>query len=163
MGTSGWQYDDWRGPLYPAELPRRRWFEHYASIFDTVELNSTFYRLPSPGTAERRAVELRDDTWICDEVFGCLHRHGAALCLHDMLASQPWVLTTTWTYLRFHGPRAIEDPYRGRYTARGLRNVAEKLEHWLSSGVDVFAYFNNDVGGAAVFDARWLAERLVQA
>jgi uncharacterized protein YecE (DUF72 family) len=46
VGTSGWEYDDWKGRVYPGELPRRRWLEHYATLFDTVELNSTFYQLP---------------------------------------------------------------------------------------------------------------------
>src|SRR5262245_20960562 len=53
VGCSGWDYPDWRGVVYPADLPRRRWFEHYATRFDTVELNSTFYRLPTPTTVER--------------------------------------------------------------------------------------------------------------
>ena len=47
VGTSGWQYKDWRGIVYPEKLPMRRWFEHYATLFDTVEINNTFYRLPS--------------------------------------------------------------------------------------------------------------------
>jgi uncharacterized protein YecE (DUF72 family) len=53
VGCSGWQYRDWRGVVYPDELPMRRWFEHYATRFSTVELNSTFYRLPSVETVER--------------------------------------------------------------------------------------------------------------
>lgn len=47
VGCSGWSYREWRGPIYPADLPARRWFEHYAATFRTVELNTTFYRLPS--------------------------------------------------------------------------------------------------------------------
>ena len=46
VGTSGWQYRDWRGTFYPAGVPQRRWLEHYASRFATVENNGTFYRLP---------------------------------------------------------------------------------------------------------------------
>ena len=38
-------YDDWRGRLYPEREPKRRWLELYADRFDTVEVNSTFYRL----------------------------------------------------------------------------------------------------------------------
>jgi uncharacterized protein YecE (DUF72 family) len=46
VGCSGWQYDDWRhNAFYPEMLPARRWLEHYASVFDTVEVNATFYRL----------------------------------------------------------------------------------------------------------------------
>ena len=51
IGTSGWNYGDWRGRFYPAGLPPRRWLEHYARSFETVEVNATFYRL-----ASRRAV-----------------------------------------------------------------------------------------------------------
>ena len=47
VGCSGWQYRDWRGVLYPPGLPQRRWLERYAGCFDTVEVNSTFYRLAS--------------------------------------------------------------------------------------------------------------------
>jgi len=46
VGTSGWQYRDWRGTFYPPDVPQRRWLEHYARQFGTVENNGTFYRLP---------------------------------------------------------------------------------------------------------------------
>ena len=46
IGCSGWNYDDWRGRLYPPGVPKRRWLEVYAEHFDTVEVNTTFYRLP---------------------------------------------------------------------------------------------------------------------
>ena len=87
-------------------------------------------------------------------------RHGAALCLHDLLADHPWERTATWTYVRFHGPWALEDRYRGRYTGRRLRPVAERLAIWRAEGTDVFAYSNNDYEGHAVADARWLRRRL---
>jgi uncharacterized protein YecE (DUF72 family) len=47
IGCSGWNYDDWRGRLYPEREPKRRWLELYADRFDTVEVNATFYRLPT--------------------------------------------------------------------------------------------------------------------
>ncbi|MGH2816205.1 MAG: DUF72 domain-containing protein, partial [Actinomycetota bacterium] len=50
VGTSGWQYRDWRGRLYPDGLAQARWLEHYAERFATVESNNAFYRLPEPGT-----------------------------------------------------------------------------------------------------------------
>jgi uncharacterized protein YecE (DUF72 family) len=47
IGCSGWNYQHWRdGVFYPPRLPPRRWLEYYAQHFDTVEVNSTFYRLP---------------------------------------------------------------------------------------------------------------------
>jgi uncharacterized protein YecE (DUF72 family) len=236
VGCSGWMYKDWRGLVYPRELRTKDWFAHYAGLFDTVEINNTFYRLPPASTVEqwraqapeaflyatklgqfgshrmklrdaaswlpnhldrvcrlgehlgptlvqlpprwrrnverldefltvapselRWAVELRDPTWLHDDVFAVLRKHGAALCIHDLLADHPWELTTTWTYVRFHGPAALERKYWGRYTGRRLRRPAERLAAWLDGGVDVFAYFNNDYEGHAVEDARWLRERL---
>lgn len=235
MGCSGWNYRDWRGKVYPEGLPARRWFEHYSRLFDTVEVNNTFYRLPPPSTMEqwrdqappgfryaikvgqfgshrrklrlpetwlpnhldrvdrlgahlgpnlvqlpprwkrdvprldtflaaaprrlRWAVELRDPSWLHDDVFEVLSRHGAALCIHDLLADHPWERTTDWAYVRFHGPVPQSQPYHGRYTGRRLWRVADRLGAWLDAG-DVYAYFNNDWHGAAVADATWLRDRL---
>jgi len=50
VGCSGWQYKHWRGAFYPADLPASQWFAYYASQFDTVEINNTFYRLPEAST-----------------------------------------------------------------------------------------------------------------
>ena len=50
VGTSGWQYRDWREVLYPPGLAQRRWLEYYASQYATVENNGTFYRLPARQT-----------------------------------------------------------------------------------------------------------------
>ena len=47
VGTSGWQYRDWRGRFYPASLPQRAWLEHHAAAFATTEVNASFYRLPA--------------------------------------------------------------------------------------------------------------------
>ena len=55
IGCSGWNYAHWRGRLYPERLPERRWLEHYAQSFDTVEVNASFYRLPTRKSAERWA------------------------------------------------------------------------------------------------------------
>ncbi|WP_106850239.1 DUF72 domain-containing protein [Blastococcus sp. Marseille-P5729] len=50
LGTSGWTYDSWTGPFYPAELPARRKLEYYAQTFATVELNASYYRWPKDAT-----------------------------------------------------------------------------------------------------------------
>ena len=47
IGCSGWNYAHWRERVYPKGLPARRWLEYYATLFDTVEVNTTFYRLPT--------------------------------------------------------------------------------------------------------------------
>jgi len=46
VGCSGWYYWEWRDSFY-AQIPRQSWFEHYASIFNTVELNASFYSWPT--------------------------------------------------------------------------------------------------------------------
>lgn len=104
----------------------------------------------------RWAVELRDPSWLHDDVLDCLTRHGAALCIHDLLDDHPWVLTTDWTYVRFHGPHALERPDQDRYGPRRLAAVAARFREWSDAGTDVFAYFNNDWHANAWHDAAWL-------
>jgi uncharacterized protein YecE (DUF72 family) len=53
VGTSGWQYDDWRGRFYPNELPKSAWLTYFSQRFSTVEVNNSFYRLPSEDTFAR--------------------------------------------------------------------------------------------------------------
>jgi uncharacterized protein YecE (DUF72 family) len=53
IGCSGWNYRHWRERFYPKGLAQRRWFEFYAEHFDTVEINNSFYRLPSCETFEK--------------------------------------------------------------------------------------------------------------
>jgi uncharacterized protein YecE (DUF72 family) len=57
IGCSGWSYRHWKDDFYPPGLPQRLWFEHYARQFDTVELNTTFYRLPPETTVRHWAGE----------------------------------------------------------------------------------------------------------
>jgi uncharacterized protein YecE (DUF72 family) len=48
--TSGWNYQHWRDRFYPEEVKKRRWLQHYAERFRTVEINNTFYNLPEQKT-----------------------------------------------------------------------------------------------------------------
>ena len=52
VGCAGWAYQDWRGVLYPERMPQREWLAAYAREFSTVEINNTFYRLPSEAAVE---------------------------------------------------------------------------------------------------------------
>jgi uncharacterized protein YecE (DUF72 family) len=61
VGCSGWNYDDWRGRLYPEGLGKQRWLARYAEEFDTVEVNSTFYRLASRDAVARWVDDTPDD------------------------------------------------------------------------------------------------------
>jgi uncharacterized protein YecE (DUF72 family) len=52
VGTSGWQYRDWKARFYPEGVPQKKWLEHYAGRFQVVESNAAFYRLPEHKTFE---------------------------------------------------------------------------------------------------------------
>lgn len=47
IGCSGYNYKDWRGEFYPEKMAQKNWLEFYASVFDTVEINNTFYKFPT--------------------------------------------------------------------------------------------------------------------
>jgi len=236
IGTSGWQYRDWRGGLYPPGLAQRRWLEHYASRYATVENNASFYRLPARQTfadwrartpddfvmavkasrylthvrrlrdpaepvarllgaatglgprlgpvllqlppnlpaepaqlaaclAEFRsapppdglgpvrvAVEPRHPSWWTDEVREVLAGFGAALCWADRLGRPvtPLWRTAGWGYVRFHEGTA--DPWP-RYGRQALRSWVDRIRHAWPADADVYVYFNNDPGGAAVVNS----------
>jgi len=63
IGTSGYQFPDWFGTVYPPSLRQRNVLEYYANSLglDTVEVNYTYYRLPSPRTSEAMARKVPDD------------------------------------------------------------------------------------------------------
>lgn len=61
VGCSGWNYADWREEIYPKGLPTSRWLERYAELFDTVEVNTTFYRLPKRDAVARWVEQTPDD------------------------------------------------------------------------------------------------------
>lgn len=229
IGTSGYEYKHWRSLFYPKEIRQKNWFEYYARFFDTVEMNSTFYRLPEEHTFEtwrdrtpagfcyalkysrygshimhlknprqhvepflhharilgrllgpilvqlppkwrldlarleeflayvprnhRWALEFRNPTWLCPQVYALLRRYGAALCIHDMIPDHPEEITTDWIYLRYHG-----SPPDGLYSHGRLRSEADRIRRHRAHGLDVFAYFNNDLHGNALINAADLRE-----
>lgn len=61
IGTSGWNYDHWKGRFYPEYLPSSRWLEYFARHFSTVEINFSFYRWPDREQFEKWARETPDD------------------------------------------------------------------------------------------------------
>jgi uncharacterized protein YecE (DUF72 family) len=97
----------------------------------------------------RWAVEFRHESWLCQPVYDVLASHNAALCVHDLLEDHPREVTADWVYLRFHGV-----DYSQTYTPQALTAEARRIKEDLSQGRDVFAFFNNDIGGHAVRDAR---------
>jgi uncharacterized protein YecE (DUF72 family) len=239
IGTSGWQYKDWRGGLYPAGVAQRRWLEHYAMQYRTVENNGSFYRLPlretfegwrertpddfvmavkasrylthvrklrdpaepvgrllgaaaglgpklgpilvqlpptfqaDPGLLDacleefrgawpavrgdgpevlRIVVEPRHESWWTDEVRQVLADHDAALCWADRLDRPvtPLWRTASWGFLRFH--EGTVDPWP-RYGEQALQAWVGRIQEAHLAGADVYVYFNNDPGGAAVVNS----------
>ena len=61
IGLSGYLYQHWKGAFYPSGLPQRRWLEHCAGYFRTLELNGTFYSLKSPTIFRRWASQVPED------------------------------------------------------------------------------------------------------
>jgi uncharacterized protein YecE (DUF72 family) len=240
VGTSGYVYPHWRGVFYPSRLPAREWLPFYAAVFDTVELNNPFYRLPAkaafrawraavPGNfvfavkasrylthlkrlkapsapldrllrrlgplgptlgpvlfqlppqlhvalprlatflgaldrqrhvrGLRAALEVRHASWLTPETFDLLRKAGVALCLHDARAQQvAEPITGDFVYVRRHG---VGGRYQGAYPEATLRADARQIRRWLAYGRDVYVYFNNDGGGAAVRDAQRLRRLIV--
>ena len=58
VGTSGYSYKEWKGPFYPKDLPAARFLGFYAETFKTVEINNTFYRMPTAKLVEGWASEV---------------------------------------------------------------------------------------------------------
>jgi len=61
IGTSGWSHDSWKGGFYPEKLPKVKYLDHYASRFQSVEMNSVFYQLPPAKVLAQATREVQDD------------------------------------------------------------------------------------------------------
>ncbi|MCK4601191.1 MAG: DUF72 domain-containing protein [Phycisphaerae bacterium] len=101
-------------------------------------------------TDHRWAVEFRDPSWLCEEVYAVLRARNAALVVHDLIKDHPREVTADFMYLRFHGPSRR---YAGCYTRQALAAAAKRIREHLAAGLDVCAYFNNDIAGHAVRNA----------
>jgi uncharacterized protein YecE (DUF72 family) len=229
IGTSGWQYRDWRGVLYPAELRQKLWLEWYAQHFPVVEVDATFYRLPeswqartpddfrfvikasrylthikrlqepqepverlldrahglgpklaavllqlpptlpaAPGLLAETlsafgnvpvAVEPHNETWWSDTVADIMRDHRATTVWADRRNASvgPRWLTADWGYVRLHEGRSSPWPHYGHQM---LRSWAGRLFEAAPEWNEGFVFFNNDPGGAAVRNARYLSRRL---
>lgn len=125
---------------------------------DLARLEHFLHALPAD---TRHVMEFRDPTWYADSVSALLERHGVARCLHDMKGSATGhERVGPFVYVRFHGASST---YSGAYPVERLDRWAEWLDAERRSGRDIYAYFNNDVGGHAPRDAvtlrKFLEER----
>jgi len=102
--------------------------------------------------------EFRHKSWYCDEAFELLRKYKATFCIHDMPDIQtPRVVTADSIYIRFHGPT---DRYTGNYTGGMLKDWADWIKGNLKGRRRLYAYFNNDIAGHAVDNARQLLSHL---
>lgn len=236
IGTSGWAYKDWGKDFYPDDLPDRERLSFLAKEFPTVEINSSFYRLPAESTFQKwfndtpadfqfavkvsrlithiKRLKEVDDNWRelrqragrlehkigpflfqfqsnftakpenlerIDHLLGCvrklnaadrvafefrhatcflppmlelLERHGAALVMAESSRyphSPADFAPADFVYLRLHGPREL---YASAYTDAELGEWAATAKRHFEAARDVYAYFDNDVNGYALTDAR---------
>ena len=106
----------------------------------------------------RTAIEIRDESWLKEDVFARLKEHDVALCFADwdgLPVTSP--VTADFVYVRRHsGPDA------GNYPRTALDRDAREVKKWLSQGLDVYVYFNNDPHGHAVRNAEYLKRRCTE-
>lgn len=102
------------------------------------------------------AFEFRDQSWFSNEIYKTLGKYNAGLVIADSGENWPMeeVVTANFVYIRFHG----KDLYSSDYPKKELERWSKKIKLWLSKGLDVYGYFNNDSLGYAVENARTLTQ-----
>jgi uncharacterized protein YecE (DUF72 family) len=107
----------------------------------------------------RFAVEVRHHSWINDEFFDILARYRIGYVIADSGKRYPSheTVTTDFVYLRFHGREQL---YASDYSENILEEYAEKIKGWLSSGKEVWSFFNNDYHGFAPKNAALLHAKI---
>ena len=100
--------------------------------------------------------EFRHQSCFFEPIFKILVKYNAGIVINDSPHfPKTREITANFTYIRFHGPSAL---YSSEYSDSELAIWAKKIKNWAKSGVRVYGYFNNDVGGYAVKNARTLIE-----
>lgn len=235
IGTSGWHYKHWKGNFYPEKMPPSAMLAYYTECLDTVEINNSFYRLPTDEAVKawvqqtpdnflfavkasryithnrkllqpeqsfakffdmakgfgkklgpilfqlppkwrvnrqrledflqelprhrRYAFELRNPTWLTQEIYEVLERFNAAFCIFEIAGFQsPLQVTADFVYVRLHGPG--ERAYQGKYDGASLRSWASRIQSWRAENRDIFVYFDNDQAGFAAENAVELSRML---
>ena len=102
----------------------------------------------------RYAFEFRDESWFCSEVYSILDNSGCAV----VISSSPGFpyhekVTGKFCYIRMHGGKKL---YSSNYSDDELKKVAEMVKQYQKSSMECYVYFNNDIGGYAVKNAKTL-------
>ncbi len=100
----------------------------------------------------RYAFELRNQTWMTEEVYEILRKYNAAFCIYELAGYQsPMEITADWTYVRLHGPTRFK--YQGSYSNAQLAEWAKRIRGWSRKMKAVYVYFDNDDSAFAVANA----------
>jgi uncharacterized protein YecE (DUF72 family) len=126
------------------------------SLQKDLELLETFIGLlPKAPVA---VFEFRNNSWYGPETFELLRRFNAGLCIHDMPGRQsPREITAEVIYVRLHGSAG---KYSGNYPDSELSKWAKWLSEHAKEVRRIFVYFNNDVGGHAIKNAKQLRRQM---
>jgi uncharacterized protein YecE (DUF72 family) len=161
--------------LAGVEEPLATFFGRFRPLEETRKLGPVLVQLPpslrfDPELAKRFfallnarysncrfALEARHTSWFIDEALELLKRHRIAHVIAHSGGRFPSceAVTTDFVYMRFHGPGEL---YASNYPDEMLAEFAKEIAGWLQEGLDVWAFFNNDVGGYAVRNALRLRE-----
>ncbi|HEX8170538.1 MAG TPA: DUF72 domain-containing protein [Thermoanaerobaculia bacterium] len=114
----------------------------------------------------RYTFELRNETWMTQQVYDVLRKYNAAFCIYELAGyHSPIELTADWTYIRLHGPTAFK--YQGSYSDEQLAEWAARIKSWSRTLQAIYVYFDNDDSAYAVDNAltlkRMVAKRLKRA
>jgi len=125
--------------------------------YDTAE---HFYRLLKFAySAYKFVMEVRHDTWLETDSLTLMTKYDIGLVISQSGDVFPYseMVTAKNIYVRFHGPAEL---YASSYSDEMLKLFAKKCKKWVKEGHEVWAYFNNDIHGHAVNDARRLLQML---
>jgi len=128
------------------------------SLHKNLELLASFIKLlPKKRTA---VFEFRHDSWYSEDTYDLLKKSNVAFCIHDMPGKQsPRIVTADVIYLRFHGTTGR---YAGNYPKPALKKWADWTKENLKGIRAVYAYFNNDIEGHAISNAKTLKDQFVR-
>ncbi len=198
IGTSGWNYKHWsQGVSYPKDLKPSEWLKYFVGYFDTVEINNSFYRLPSEAVFQSWRTRVPHHFVFAVKASRFITHIKRLKDPEEPLAlffSRVKYLKERLGPILFQLPplfrldldrlaiflRALEThavgPRRRRvievrdgtwlvppvYEQLRKHNVALCFDEWLGRGLDVYVYFNNDMGGHAIGNAKYVQAVLDQ-
>jgi uncharacterized protein YecE (DUF72 family) len=122
---------------------------------DLERLASFIKLLPKKQTA---VFEFRHESWFSEDVYGLLDKFNVGFCVHDLYGKgSPKIVMGDVVYVRFHGTTGR---YSGNYSKAQLKSWAEWLKQYIKQVRSIYVYFNNDVGGHAINNAKMLRKEM---